>query len=657
MSDRPTLRFLSGDRAEEVVPLSGPTFTVGRRPGNSLQIADPSVSGRHAELTLDDLGLVVQDLGSTNGTRVDGERVVEERVQPGAVLRFGNIELRFEDGSEPPLAAAPAAPLAAGQALELEEPEAAGSIDADKLAASRRGSRALPLVILVLGLGAAAAWWFLRGEGSDGGGGAAAEGRTEVTPPSGELLLASYSFEADAGEWGPLDDAPRVFDTARSARRSGAVGLAAELAAGTGVQVHASPLVRVSEGRFQASVAWRAGEGSARVRLATELLSTREDGPRPLILRTAWRSPGEEWSEELMPLEVPPGYDRARVLLEAEAIGLATAGVNEAGNAEGVAVVHADDASLVPMGRSAPVLELGTRTLLASGDPTAHLSLVDVQRLLLPSIRRTDEGPFEVTSDPRGARLKAAGAGRWSVRTASAGADSGLRTLGEGGSSSHPAAFERSAVHTLLIGSGRELVALRCDGGAVVVGRPLAGGGWDLELDLPASGALVVQVAFQQELSEALQLASAARKATREGRVGEALQAWQSLLDSAPYDQEVTAEAEAALAALAQEARVELGALEETIARARFFRLTDGYRDAIASADALAQRYGGTEIAEQARSLIAPTEAELDALELGREEDELARLEAIRLALIGQGQALLADAVQGLLNQKQGGGR
>ena len=229
-----------------------------------------------------------------------------------------------------------------------------------------------------------------------------------------------------------------------------------------------------------------------------------------------------------------------------------------------------------------------------------------------------------------------------------------MRTLGEGGSSSHPATFERSAVHTLLIGSGRELVALRCEGGAAVAGRPLAGGGWDLELDLPAS---VVQVTFQQELSEALQLASAARKATREGRVGEALQAWQSLLDSAPYDQEVTAEAEAGLAALAQEARVELGALEETIARARFFRLTDGYRDAIASADALAQRYGGTEIAEQARSLIAPTEAELDALELGREEDELARLEAIRLALLGQGQVLLADAVQELLNQKQGGGR
>ena len=652
MSDRPTLRFLSGDRAEEVVPLSGPTFTVGRRPGNSLQIADPSVSGRHAELTLDDLGLVVQDLGSTNGTRVDGERIVEERVQPGAVLRFGNVELRFEDGSEEPLAA-PSGAAGAAAALKLEEPEAAGSIDADKLAASRRGSRALPLVIVVLGLGAAAAWWFLRGDGSAGGGGAAAEGRTQVTPPSGELLLESYSFEAAAGEWGPLEEAPQVFDTARSARRSGAVGLAAELAAGTGVHVHASPLVRVSEGRLQAVVAWRGREGRARVRLATELLSTREDGPRPLILRTPWRTPDEEWSEDQLPLEVPPGYDRARVLLEAEALGSAPTG----GDEESVAVVHADDASLVPMGRSAPVLELGTRTLLASGEPTAHLTLVDVQRLLLPSIRRTDEGPFEVSSDPRGARLATPRAGRWSVRTAGSGAESGLRTLGEGGTSSHPAAFERGAVHTLLIGSGRELVALRCDGGARVTGRPLAGGGWDLELDVPASGALVVQVAFQQELSEALQLASAARKATREGRVGEALLAWQSLLDSAPYDQEVTAEAEAAVAALAQEARVELGALEETIARARFFRLTDGYRDAIASADALAQRYGGTEIADQARSLIAPTEAELDALELGREEDELARLEAIRLALLGQGQALLAEAVQGLLTQKQGGGR
>ena len=61
--------------------------------------------------------------------------------------------------------------------------------------------------------------------------------------------------------------------------------------------------------------------------------------------------------------------------------------------------------------------------------------------------------------------------------------------------------------------------------------------------------------------------------------------------------------------------------------------------------------------AEQAAALIAPLEVELDGLEQGRVDDELARLEAIRLALRAQGQDLLVEAVQGLLNTKQGGGR
>ena len=71
----------------------------------------------------------------------------------------------------------------------------------------------------------------------------------------------------------------------------------------------------------------------------------------------------------------------------------------------------------------------------------------------------------------------------------------------------------------------------------------------------------------------------------------------------------------------------------------------------------MAGRYAGTEIAEQAAALIAPLEVELDGLEQGRVDDELARLEAIRLALRAQGQDLLVEAVQGLLNTKQGGGR
>ncbi len=658
MSDRPSLRFLSGDRAGEVVPLTGPTFTIGRRPGNSLQVADPSVSGKHAELTLDDLGLVVQDLGSTNGTRVDDERIVEERVQAGAVLRFGNVELRFEDGSEAPLAGGTSEPVghaagASGGELVLEEPDAAGTIDAAKLEASRRGSKVLPLIIVLLAAGAGAAWYLLPSP-SDSGGGQGATAPAPVSAPAGELLAASYSFEADAGAWSAPDDAAPAFDTSRMARRSGRVGLLAELDPALGVQTHLSPEVRVSEGRYRASVSFRAPDAGAEGRLAVELASSREDGPRALSIRTPWAGLSDEWLDTELPLEVPPGYDRAHVSLEARASGAVTEG-------DPVLVeVHADDASLVADGRSAPVLELGTRALLASGSPTSHVTLVDVQRLLLPSIRRADDGALEVASSARGARITAPGAAaasRWLVRTAPSLTEGGLRSLGTTGSASHPAAFERGEVESVLLGAGRGLVTLRCDAGTALAGRPLAGGGWELELTTPGSGGFVVQVDFQEELSEALQLASGARKATREGRVGEALQAWQSLLDSAPYDRDVTTEAEAAVASLALAARAELGELEEEIARARFFRLTDGYRGAIESADALAGRYAGTEIAEQAEALIAPLEVELDGLEQGRVDDELARLEAIRLALRAQGQDLLVEAVQGLLNTKQGGGR
>ena len=166
----------------------------------------------------------------------------------------------------------------------------------------------------------------------------------------------------------------------------------------------------MSDGRYRASVSFRAPDAAAQARLAEELDSSREDGPRALSIRTPWMGLSEEWLDVELPLEVPPGYDRARVALEALALGVVT-------ESDPVLVeVHADDASFVADGRSAPVLELGTRGLLASGSPTSHVSLVDVQRLLLPSIHRADDGALEVASSARGARITAPGAAaatRW----------------------------------------------------------------------------------------------------------------------------------------------------------------------------------------------------------------------------------------------------
>lgn len=66
-------------------------ITVGRSRGNDLVLTDPSVSARHARLRLDGDALVVEDLGSANGTFHEGRRVEgPTRLTPGAALRFGD---------------------------------------------------------------------------------------------------------------------------------------------------------------------------------------------------------------------------------------------------------------------------------------------------------------------------------------------------------------------------------------------------------------------------------------------------------------------------------------------------------------------------------------------------------------------------------------
>nr|WP_236649505.1 EAL domain-containing protein [Rhodopirellula sp. SM50] len=57
------------------LPIDEPEFTIGRKPGSSLKLNFKTVSGRHAILSANDGKLLLTDLGSTNGTYVNGERI------------------------------------------------------------------------------------------------------------------------------------------------------------------------------------------------------------------------------------------------------------------------------------------------------------------------------------------------------------------------------------------------------------------------------------------------------------------------------------------------------------------------------------------------------------------------------------------------------
>jgi len=86
--------MLIGDDKRTV--LSGSRLLIGRSRDCDITIDDPNVSRRHAELRNEDGRWVVADLGSTNGVKVNGQRVERVALDPGDELVFGLARLRFE---------------------------------------------------------------------------------------------------------------------------------------------------------------------------------------------------------------------------------------------------------------------------------------------------------------------------------------------------------------------------------------------------------------------------------------------------------------------------------------------------------------------------------------------------------------------------------
>jgi hypothetical protein len=82
----------TGDR----FTLNEVTITVGRHPECNLVLADPNVSRNHAEIRPRGEGFVVVDLGSTNGTRINGVRIDEQELRDGDEVTFGNTRIQFE---------------------------------------------------------------------------------------------------------------------------------------------------------------------------------------------------------------------------------------------------------------------------------------------------------------------------------------------------------------------------------------------------------------------------------------------------------------------------------------------------------------------------------------------------------------------------------
>lgn len=92
-----SLLIKGGQRKGERFGIRTPVVNIGRADYNDVSLPDPSVSASHAKLQLREGVWMLADLGSTNGTKVDGEAVGGELpLSPGSTITFGEVVVVFE---------------------------------------------------------------------------------------------------------------------------------------------------------------------------------------------------------------------------------------------------------------------------------------------------------------------------------------------------------------------------------------------------------------------------------------------------------------------------------------------------------------------------------------------------------------------------------
>lgn len=620
MSHRYSLRFESGERAGEVVPITGAAFTVGRKPGNSLQINDASVSGKHAEFIVQGgEGVLLRDLGSTNGTRVGKEKIAESRLAAGTSLSIGQVMMTFLDGE------------LAGQAdaaPKLDIDEAPRVVSAENLARSRKTSKTGLLVLVVLAAGSGGAYWYM---GQSGG---TQDRSRPVTAVSGNMLADSYSFE-EPGGWDAAEGSPALFRPSSRARRSGDSGLTAGVIEEEYAEhMSDSQTVRGGQGLTVRAEVRTRDDAHVQVGIRLETYIDEEVGGDGPSATTYWSDPLEAsgWTEVELTASVPGGYNRARAVLRA------TSTAADGGD------VDVDDVSLVPGTGGATATVARAQFYHDAG----VMALFDVDRLLLTGVRVVKAGhtvKSTLSAESNGARLSCEGGGTFTARFERGALANGLATLGSGGYQAWEGEFEVEGTD-VLVGSASDLLRVSLGGATNMRATRNSSGAIELTAALPAGRSVFFQLDFNEERRRVHALTAEAEDAKRRGDLGATLERWQTLLDEVPYDAPAVARAQSERAEILRAGFDEVRSLEDEIERASFFRLVDLFRECRAAAVAIGERYAGSEIEAQTTSLVASIDEQLVGLEATLDQFEVARLQAILAGLRAQKAEVLATEVE-----------
>ena len=93
---------LNGQIQKEI-DLDKSRWNIGRRPNNDLVLDHLAVSGRHAAIDISNEGVYLLDLGSTNGTTVNGQPIKKHLLQNNDLIEVGKYHLKFKSDAEKPI--------------------------------------------------------------------------------------------------------------------------------------------------------------------------------------------------------------------------------------------------------------------------------------------------------------------------------------------------------------------------------------------------------------------------------------------------------------------------------------------------------------------------------------------------------------------------
>lgn len=636
------LEILDGDRAGEVLAVGEHPVRIGRKPGNDLVLPDEKTSGVHAEVVPEGDRHVLRDLGSTNGTFLDGKRVTEIVLTPGDVMTIGRLRVRFRtaDGG--------------GEVADV----GITRLDAGRLR-GRGGSAGILFAVLALAIGIGGfLWWQGRPAAPEVPG--AAKRREPLVVAGNKLPAAIAGCESDAGwnlraagsGWQPTGEG-HTGAGGFQATRGDAVG--GSEAVDFAVLRLAEPLP-VFSSRAMAIAAYAATHGGAQIALRATFAAANEQLPFRFRSGTPLQVV-DGWQRIETVLAVPPGCDRLLVEIVAVLPG-----------AEAVARV--DDVAIVE-GGAASALELkladGSQTAIGTGAAVAIRS-VDAESPATLLELRPDRVPealqglhragllllsdlgcsLQCEANERGFVLRAPGVQGLQLVLPSEAA-SGLAVAADDGVFASTAADSEFLARAVLVGdrATRALVTVP----EVRTWRGRSGGG-SYRLAVPGE-AIEVVLSFRAEMQQAAELVRQARRARDEGRPGDALDRLAVLFRTLPMDTEQLAQASALRAELLAAQAAALAALGRDFEEAVFFSTRGGFERVVQGVGELRRLYGEHNLEDRAAvdSIHERAAARLRAIDGELQDRQRARLQSLAQAFGDARQPGLQALVQQYLDR------